>query len=113
MHIGALTAGGALSRFQIENKARASLISWTLYLPSYLLLAFAPTLSPSCVGAGLAGFSGSAAHILINSAAQEHVASNLLGRVIGLIVLIRRGAHASALFSSPHFSLLPRRRRYL
>jgi hypothetical protein len=40
--IGALPAGAALSRFQIANKARASLISWTLYFPAYFLLAFAP-----------------------------------------------------------------------
>lgn len=95
--IGALTAGGALSRFQIANKARASLISWTLYFPSYLLLALAPTLSPACAGAAVAGFSESAANILINSAAQEHISSDVLGRVMGLVAMIRRGAHATGL----------------
>jgi hypothetical protein len=42
--------------------------------------------------------------VLLNSAAQEEVPDELLGRVLGVIGLTHRGAHATALlFISPLF----------
>jgi hypothetical protein len=43
--------------------------------------------------------------VLINSAAQEKVPDRLLGRVMGLIALVHRGAHATGLlFVAPLFA---------
>ena len=45
----------------------------------------------------LAGVSQGAVSILLTSAAQEQVANDVLGRVMGLIALVDRGAHATGL----------------
>ena len=43
--------------------------------------------------------------MLVNSAAQEQVPDQVLGRVMGLIGLVHRGAHATGLiFVSPLFA---------
>ena len=45
--------------------------------------------------------------MLVNSAAQEEVPDGVLGRVMGLISLVHRGAHATGLlFISPLFAFL-------
>jgi hypothetical protein len=47
------------------------------------------------------------AYVLVTSAAQEEVPDHLLGRVMGLISLTHRGAHATGLlFVSPLFAIL-------
>jgi hypothetical protein len=66
------------------------------------------------VGAFCAGLAQSAALVLINSAAQEDVPEGVLGRVMGLISLVHRGAHATGLlFVSPLFAFLAPRSVFL
>jgi hypothetical protein len=58
--------------------------------------------------AGLAGVGHGATSILLASAAQEQIADETLGRVMGLIVLVDRGAHAAGLLLiSPLFAIVP------
>jgi hypothetical protein len=45
--------------------------------------------------------------VLLNSAAQEDVPDEVLGRVVGLISLVHRGAHATGLLLvSPLFAVV-------
>ncbi len=105
--LGSVVAGLALSRLRVRNKARASLFAWLLELPAYALFATAASLPLVIVGAFFAGMAQSAALVLIHSAAQEEVAPGVLGRVMGLISLVHRGAHATGLlFVSPLFAVL-------
>jgi MFS family permease len=108
--LGAIAAGVVLARRPVRRKARASLLSWSLYLPAYLLLAVAASLPVAAAGAFFAGVGQSAAVVLAYSAAQEEVRDEVLGRVTGLISLVHRGAHATGLGSWPRSSPWPRRR---
>jgi hypothetical protein len=66
------------------------------------------------VGAFFAGMAQSAALVLVSSAAQEDVPEGVLGRVMGLISLVHRGAHATGLlFVSPLFAVLAPRTVFL
>jgi hypothetical protein len=81
------------------------MLAWLMYLPGYGLVAFAHSLAPAIVGAFFAATGQSSAVVLLNSAAQEDVPDSLLGRVLGLISLTHRGAHATALlFVAPLFA---------
>jgi predicted MFS family arabinose efflux permease len=94
---GSICAGLALTRFPVRRKARASMLAWALYLPAYGLFAVAGSL-PVALAAGLVcGVGQGSSWVLINSAAQEEVPDRFLGRVIGLISLVHRGAHATGL----------------
>src|SRR5581483_6867250 len=102
---GSIAVGALLARFPVENKARASLLAWMLYLPAYGLF-LATSFSMAVAGAFLAGFAQNASVILLTSAAQEKVGSDVLGRVMGVISLVHRGAHATGLMLiSPMFVL--------
>jgi DHA3 family tetracycline resistance protein-like MFS transporter len=104
--LGAIAAGVVLARRPVRRKARASLLSWSLYLPAYLLLAVAASLPVAAAGAFFAGVGQSAAVVLAYSAAQEEVRDEVLGRVTGLISLVHRGAHATGLvFVAPLFAV--------
>jgi hypothetical protein len=94
---GSIGGGIALARRPVRRKARASLLAWTLYLPGYGLMALGGSLGPVVAGACAAGFGQSSAVVLLNSAAQESVPDRLLGRVLGLISLVHRGAHFTGL----------------
>jgi MFS transporter, DHA3 family, macrolide efflux protein len=94
---GSILSGAALARIPIRRKARASMIAWTMYLPGYGLVALATSLPLAIAGAFFAALGQSTAVVLLNSAAQEDVPDRLLGRVLGLISLTHRGAHATAL----------------
>ena len=94
---GAITAGALLARFPVRNKIRASLLAWALYLPAYGVFAVTASLQIAMAGALVAGVSQSAVSILLTSAAQERVADDVLGRVMGMIALVDRGAHATGL----------------
>jgi MFS transporter, DHA3 family, macrolide efflux protein len=94
---GAILSGAVLARVPIRRKARASMIAWTMYLPGYGLVALATSLPWAIAGAFFAALGQSTAVVLLNSAAQEEVPDRLLGRVLGLISLTHRGAHATAL----------------
>ena len=104
---GSICAGAALTRFPVRRKARASMLAWALYLPAYTLFAVAGSL-PVALAAGLVcGVGQGSSWVLINSAAQEEVPDRFLGRVMGLISLVHRGAHATGLLLvSPLFAFV-------
>ena len=104
---GSICAGAALARFPVRRKARASMLAWALYLPAYGLFAVAGSL-PVAMAAGLVcGVGQGSSWVLINSAAQEEVPDRYLGRVMGLISLVHRGAHATGLlFVAPLFAFV-------
>src|SRR4029077_2984404 len=55
----------------------------------------------------LCGVGQGSSWVLINSAAQEEVPDRFLGRVMGLISLVHRGAHATGLLLvSPLFAIV-------
>jgi hypothetical protein len=102
---GSILSGIVLSRIAIRRKARASLIAWVMYLPGYGLVALATSLPLAIAGAFFAALGQSTSVVLLNSAAQEEVPDHLLGRVLGLISLTHRGAHATGLLLiSPLFA---------
>jgi DHA3 family macrolide efflux protein-like MFS transporter len=94
---GSIASGVLLARIPVRRKARASMLAWVMYLPGYGLIAFAHSLAPAIAGAFFAATGQSSAVVLLNSAAQEEVPDSLLGRVLGVISLTHRGAHATAL----------------
>jgi predicted MFS family arabinose efflux permease len=103
---GSIASGLLLTRLPIRRKARASLLAWAMYLPGYGLVALAGSLPLAVAGAFFAATGQSTAVVLLNSAAQEEVPDHLLGRVLGVISLTHRGAHATGLmFVSPLFLL--------
>lgn len=95
--VGAVAAGAWLARHPVRRKALGSLLAWVFYLPAYLLLAFAGSLGAAMAGALLAALGQGSAVILLNSAAQESVPDRVLGRVMGVVSLVHRGAHATGL----------------
>ncbi|HZQ81753.1 MAG TPA: MFS transporter [Gaiellaceae bacterium] len=101
---GSIASGVLLARVHVRRKARWSMLAWLMYLPGYGLMALAHSLPIAVAGAFFAATGQSSAVVLVNSAAQEEVPDNLLGRVSGLISLTHRGAHATGLlFISPLF----------
>jgi len=104
---GSVVSGALLARIPIRRKARASMLAWVMYLPGYGLMAFAHSLTPAVIGAFFAATGQSSSLVLLNSAAQEDVPDSLLGRVLGVISLTHRGAHATALLLvSPLFAFV-------
>jgi MFS family permease len=107
---GSILSGLVLSRIAIRRKARAALIVWVMYLPGYGLLALAHSLSVAIAGAFFAALGQSSSVVLLNSAAQEEVPDAVLGRVLGVISLTHRGAHATGLLIiSPLFAFVAAR----
>jgi MFS family permease len=105
--LGSITAGISLTRWPIVRKAYGSFLAWSLYLPAYLLMGLAGSLPVACAGAICAGLGQGSAIVLVTSAAQEQVPNNVLGRVMGLIALVHRGAHATGLlFVAPLFAFV-------
>lgn len=101
---GAIASGIALAHVPVRRKALGSMLAWLTYLPGFGLMAVATTLPVALLGALFAGVGQTTAWVLLNSAAQEEVPDELLGRVLGVIGLTHRGAHATALlFISPLF----------
>ena len=104
---GSIVAGVVLARVPIRNKARASMLAWSMYLPGYGLLALAGSLPLAIAGAFFAATGQSSSVVLVNSAAQEQVPDSVLGRVLGVISLTHRGAHATGLLLvSPLFAFV-------
>jgi hypothetical protein len=86
------------------------MLAWLVYLPAYGVLAFATSLPLVVVAAVGAGGGESFSYVLLNSAAQEDVPDRVLGRVLGLISFVHRGAHATGLlFVSPLYAVAPAR----
>jgi hypothetical protein len=105
--LGSIAVGVVLAHRVIRRKALGSLIAWSIYLPAFGLFALADTLGVALLGAFGAGVAQGSAWVLVNSAAQEEVPDRLLGRVMGLISLVHRGAHATGLlFVAPLFALV-------
>jgi MFS family permease len=103
--VGAIVAGAVLAHRPVRRKALGSLLAWAFYLPAYLVLGFAGSLPITVAGAFLAALGQASAVVLVNAAAQEQVPDRVLGRVMGLISLVHRGAHATGLlFVSPLFA---------
>jgi hypothetical protein len=104
---GSILSGAVLARLPLRRKARASLLAWTLYLPGYGLVAFAHSLGVATAGAFFAACGQSSAIVLLTSAVQERVPDRLLGRVLGVVSLTHRGAHATGLILvSPLFAVV-------
>lgn len=111
---GSIVSGAVLARLPIRRKALASQLAWALYLPGYGLMAMAGSLWVAVAGAVAAALGQSSALVLLNSAAQEEVPDSLLGRVVGLISLTHRGAHATGLLLvSPLFAFVAPRAVFL
>lgn len=107
---GSIVSGLVLARIPIRRKARASMLAWLMYLPGYGLVALAGSLPLVVVGAFFAATGQSTSVVLLNSAAQEEVPDNVLGRVLGVVSLTHRGAHATGLlFVSPLFAFVAAR----
>jgi hypothetical protein len=71
--------------------------AWLIYLPAYGLIAAAGSLPLLVVAAIGTGAGETIAYVLLNSAAQEEIPDAVLGRVLGLISFVHRGAHATGL----------------
>ena len=95
--LGAIVVGGVLARMRVRAKARASMLAWLLYLPAYGLIALTGSLPLLVAAAVGTGAGETISYVLLNSAAQEEVPDAVLGRVLGLISFVHRGAHATGL----------------
>jgi DHA3 family macrolide efflux protein-like MFS transporter len=108
--VGAVTAGLLLSRVHVRQKARASFYLWIPYAACYALFGLAGSLALAAVAGAISGAIQAALMILLYSAAQEEIPDALLGRVVGLISLVHRGAHATGLlFIGPLFAIFATR----
>jgi MFS transporter, DHA3 family, macrolide efflux protein len=95
--VGAVTTGMLLSRMRVRRKARTSFLLWIPYAAAYGLFAVAGSLMLAVLAGAISGAIQAALMILLYSAAQEEIPDSLLGRVVGLISLVHRGAHATGL----------------
>jgi MFS family permease len=104
--IGSIGVGATLARMPVRRKARGSMLAWVIDLPAYLLLAVAGSV-PVAVGAAVGtGAAESMSYVLLNSAAQEEIPDEVLGRVLGVISFVHRGSHATGLLLvSPLFAV--------
>lgn len=95
--VGAIVVGAVLARMPVRRKARASMLAWLVYLPAYALIAVTGSL-PLLVAAAIGTGAGeTVSYVMLNSAAQEEVPDAVLGRVLGVISFVHRGAHATGL----------------
>jgi hypothetical protein len=105
--LGVIGAGSALAKRPIRRKALGSLLAWSVYLPAYACFAIANGLPVALFGGLMAGVGQGAAMVLVTSAAQTDVPDRVLGRVMGLISLVHRGAHATGLLLvAPFFAVV-------
>ena len=95
--LGAIVAGVFLARRPVRRKALGSLLAWSFFLPAYLVIGLAGSVEVAMAGAFIAALGESSAVVLLNSAAQEEIPDRVLGRVMGVISLVHRGAHATGL----------------
>jgi hypothetical protein len=105
--VGSVAAGLLLSRVRVRRKPLGSALAWVAYLPAYGAFAIAHDLPLALAGGALAGLAQGTALVLLTSGAQEQVPDRVLGRVMGLISLTHRGAHATGLLLvAPLFAVL-------
>jgi MFS family permease len=104
--VGSIATGAVLTRVGVRSKARASMLAWAIYLPAYGLIAVAGSLPLVAAAAIGTGAGETMSYVLLNSAAQEEVPDHVLGRVLGVISFVHRGAHATGLLLvSPLFAV--------
>jgi hypothetical protein len=104
--LGAIATGLVLTRVRVRSKALASMLAWTIFLPAYGLIAMAGSLELVVAAAIGTGAGETLSYVLLTSAAQEEVPDRVLGRVLGVISFVHRGAHATGLLLvSPLFAV--------
>jgi MFS transporter, DHA3 family, macrolide efflux protein len=108
--VGAVTVGAVLSRWQVRAKAWTTFYLWIPYAAAYGLFALAHSLTVAVVAGAVSGATQAGLMILLYSAAQEEIPEAVLGRVVGLISLVHRGAHATGLLLvGPFFAVFAAR----
>ena len=108
--VGAVASGALLSRVRVRHKVRLGLLLWTGYAAGFTLFALAGALPTALAGSVIMGSIQASVIVLLYSAAQEEVPDAVLGRVVGLISLVHRGAHATGLLLiGPLFAVLATR----
>ena len=108
--LGAVASGALLSRVRVRRKVRLGLLLWSGYAAGFALFAVAGSLLPALAAAAIMGSIQASVIVLLYSAAQEEVPDAVLGRVVGLISLVHRGAHATGLLLiGPLFAILATR----
>jgi len=108
--VGAVASGALLSRVPVRHKVRLGLLLWTGYAAGFTLFALAGALPTALAGSVIMGSIQASVIVLLYSAAQEEVPDAVLGRVVGLISLVHRGAHATGLLLiGPLFAVLATR----
>jgi MFS family permease len=95
--LGAIAAAATLARVPVRSKGRASMLAWAIFLPAYGLIALAGSLELVVAAAIGTGAGETLSYVMLNSAAQEEVPDHVLGRVLGVISFVHRGAHATGL----------------
>jgi hypothetical protein len=95
--IGAIAVGALLARIRVRAKARTSMLAWLFFLPAYGLIAVTGSLPLLVLAAVGTGAGETISYVLLNSAAQEQIPDAVLGRVLGVISFVHRGAHATGL----------------
>ena len=86
------------------------MLAWAVYLPAYGLIAAATSLPLLILAAIGTGAGETFSYVLLNTAAQEEVPDAVLGRVLGVISFVHRGAHATGLlFVAPLFAVVAAR----
>jgi MFS family permease len=104
--VGSIAVGAVLARMPVKRKARASMLAWLIDLPAYLMLAVARSVPIAFGAAVFSGAAESSSYVLLNSAAQEEIPDEVLGRVLGVISFVHRGSHATGLLLvSPIFAV--------
>jgi hypothetical protein len=73
------------------------MLAWAIFLPAYGLIALAGSLELVVAAAIGTGAGETLSYVLLNSAAQEEMPDHVLGRVLGVISFVHRGAHATGL----------------
>jgi len=95
--VGAIAVGALLARIRVRAKARTSMLAWLLFLPAYGLIALTGSLPLLVLAAVGTGAGETISYVLLTSAAQEQIPDAVLGRVLGVISFVHRGAHATGL----------------
>jgi hypothetical protein len=86
--------GAALpGRLMVHSKSRASSVAWLLVAPGYGLFAMADEILVLCAGSLLVGLGQAMSRIFINTAIQEEVPRDILGKTLGLLSIADRGGH--------------------
>jgi hypothetical protein len=105
--VGAVAGGALLARVRVRRKARLSFFLWLPYAGAYALFGVSGSLATAVLAGTVSGTLQATILILLYSAAQEEIPDAFLGRVVGLISLVHRGAHATGLILiGPLFAVL-------